>query len=184
MDFTEKTIDTKEIYKGRIINVKEDTVTLPDGKTEGRELVLHNGGVGVIAIDEEYNVLMVRQYRKPFEAVLTEIPAGKLELNEDIKTAAIRELREETGFVAKNIEFLCESYPSPGYLTEKIHLYIARNLEFIGQELDPGEFIEVYKASLCKLVDMVMKNEIKDAKTQIAILMADKIIQKEKEKNA
>lgn len=183
MDFTEKTIDTKEIYKGRIIHVKEDVVTLPNGKIEGRELVLHNGGVGVIAIDADLNVLMVKQYRKPFEAILLEIPAGKLELGEDIKSAAIRELREETGFLAKKTDFLCESYPSPGYLTEKIHLYIARDLEFVGQELDPGEFIEVYKIPIDKLVDMVIKNEIKDAKTQIAILMADKIIQKENDKN-
>jgi len=179
MDFNEQTIDTKEIYNGRIIRIKEDKVRLPNGKIEGRELVFHNGGVGVIAIDNDKNVLMVKQYRKPYEEVLLEIPAGKLEPDEDIESAGLRELREETGFAAKSISLLGNSYPSPGYLTETIHIYIAKDLEFVGQELDPGEFLEVLKIPFSKLVEMVLNNEIKDAKTQIAVLMADKFIQKE-----
>ena len=178
MDFTEETIGTREIYKGRIIHVKEDTVRLPDGNTEGRELVLHNGGVAVVALDENNNVFMVRQYRKPYEKTVLEIPAGKLEKDEDPYDAGLRELREETGYTAKKICFIGKCYPTPGYCSEIIHLYMARELEYVGQELDPGEFIEVMKMPLSELVTMVMDNKIEDAKTQIAILKAEKILLK------
>ena len=179
MDFEEKTIDTREIYSGRIIHVKEDTVRLPDGKTEGRELVLHNGGVGVIAADKDKNILMVRQYRKPYEEVVLEIPAGKLEKGEDPDDAGLRELREETGYKAGRYCFIGKCYPSPGYLNEIISLYLAQDLEFVGQELDPGEFVEVKKMPLETLFEMVMDNKIADAKTQIAILKAYKILSEE-----
>jgi len=179
MDFTETTIDTKEIYTGRIIHIKEDTVRLPNGETAGRELVLHNGGVAVIAVDENKDVLMVKQYRKPYEEVVLEVPAGKLEKGENPDEAGLRELREETGFSAKKCRFIGKAYPSPGYLNETISMYLAEDLEFIGQELDPGEFVEVEKIPLCELFEMVMDNKIVDAKTQIAILKAYEILCKE-----
>ena len=94
MNLTEKTIATREIFSGRIIHIKEDTVLLPNGKTAGRELVIHNGGVGVIAVDEDKNVFMVEQYRKPYDEVVLEIPAGKLEKDEDPFCAGKRELAE------------------------------------------------------------------------------------------
>lgn len=180
MDFEEKTIDTREIYQGRIIHVKEDTVRLPNGKTAGRELILHNGGVGVIAVDENQDVLMVRQFRKPYDEVVLEIPAGKLEKDENPYAAGLRELREETGYVAKKCRFIGKSYPSPGYLNEIISLYLAEELEFVGQNLDPEEFLEIEKIPLSRLYDMVMSNEIVDAKTQVAILKAYNILCKEK----
>lgn len=180
MNFTETTIDTKEIYDGRIIHVKEDTVRLPNGRIEGRELVLHNGGVGIVAIDNERNILMVRQYRKPYEETVLEIPAGKLEKDEAPDLAAARELREETGYKAGKIRFIGKCYPSPGYLSEIIHMYIAEELEFVGQELDAGEVLEVLKIPLSRAVKMVLENEIVDAKTQVAILKADKILSEEK----
>ena len=179
MDFTEKTVATREIYNGRIIRVKEDTVLLPNGKTEGRELVMHNGGVAVVAMDEDKNILMVRQYRKPYEEVVLEIPAGKLEKGEDPYDAGLRELREETGYTAGKYYSIGKCYPSPGYCSEIIHMYIAEDLKFVGQELDPGEFVEVLKIPLSELVRMVMDNEISDAKTQIALLKADRILNKE-----
>lgn len=176
MNLTEKTIATREIFSGRIIHIKEDTVLLPNGKTAGRELVLHNGGVGVIAVDEDKNVFMVEQYRKPYDEVVLEIPAGKLEKDEDPFDAGKRELAEETGYTAKNFTFLGKSYPSPGYCSEIIHLYLAQDLSYVGQHLDADEFVEVKKIPLDTLVKMVMNNEIADAKTEIAILKADKII--------
>lgn len=176
MNFTEKTISTKEIYKGRIVHLVEDTVLLPNGKTSGRELVLHNGGVGVIAVDDDKNVLMVSQYRKPYDETVLEIPAGKLEKGENPLDAGLRELREETGYKAENCRFLGKCYPTPGYCSEIIHIYLADKLTFVGQKLDPGEFLEVQKIPLDTLVKMVMDNEITDAKTTIAILKADKII--------
>lgn len=179
MDFTETTIDTKEIYSGRIIHIKEDIVRLPNGETAGRELVLHNGGVAVIAVDENEDVLMVRQYRKPYEEVVLEVPAGKLEKGENPQKAGLRELREETGYTAKKCRFIGKSYPSPGYLNEVISMYLAEDLEFVGQELDHDEFVEVKKIPLCELFEMVMDNKIADAKTQIAILKAYEILCKE-----
>lgn len=178
MDFTEKTISTREIYKGRIVHLVEDTVILPGGGTAGRELVLHNGGVGVIAVDENKDVLMVRQFRKPYDEMVLEIPAGKLEKGEEPLPAGKRELSEETGYEAEEYTFLGKFYPTPGYCSEIIHLYLARNLSFVGQHLDPDEFVEVEKFPLEKLVQMVMDNEIPDGKTAIAILKADKIINK------
>ncbi len=178
MDFTEKTISTREIYNGRIIHVTEDTVLLPDGKTAGRELVLHNGGVGVIAVDENGDVLIVEQYRKPYDEVIPEIPAGKLEPGEDPLSAGKRELSEETGYTAEEFVHIGNYYPTPGYCSEIIHLYLATNLSYTGQHLDPEEFVEVKRIPLAVLVDMVMDNKICDAKTAIAILKADKIINK------
>ncbi len=176
MDFTEKTIATREIYKGRIVHLVEDTVILPDGREAGRELVLHNGGVGVIAIDEDKNVLMVSQYRKPYDEMVLEVPAGKLEKGEDPETAGMRELQEETGYKAEKVTYIGKYYPTPGYCSEIISLYLAENLTFVGQNLDPGEFVEVKKIPLSTLTEMVMNNEIPDAKTAIAILKADKIV--------
>lgn len=176
MDFTEKTISTREIYKGRIVHFVEDTVLLPNGKTAGRELILHNGGVAVIAVDGDKNVLMVEQYRKPYDEMVLEVPAGKLEGDEDPFLAGKRELSEETGYEAGKYTFLGKCYPTPGYCSEIIHLYLAEDLTYVGQHLDPDEFVEVKKIPLDALVEMVMNNEIPDAKTEICILKADKII--------
>ena len=123
---------------------------------------------------------MVRQYRKPYEEVVLEIPAGKLEPGENPDSAGLRELREETGYIAHKCRFIGKCYPSPGYLNEIIFLYLAEDLEFVGQELDPGEFVEVEKFPLLELTEMVMNNKIADAKTQIAILKAYKILCEEK----
>lgn len=176
MDFTEKTISTREIYKGRIVHFVEDTVLLPNGKTAGRELILHNGGVCVIAVDDEQNVLMVRQFRKPYDEVVLEIPAGKLEKGEEPLLAGKRELSEETGYEAEKFTFLGKFYPTPGYCSEIIHIYLAENLTFVGQHLDDDEFVEAEKIPLATLVEMVMNNEIPDGKTALAILKADKIL--------
>jgi len=176
MDFTEKTIFSREIYNGRIIHVKEDTVRLPNGKLAGRELVIHHGGVGVIAVDEDNCVLTVTQFRKPYDEMVLEIPAGKLERDEDPQAAGLRELREETGFDAEKIQYIGKYYPTPGYCSEVISLYLAQGLSHVGQNLDEGEFVQVERLPLSTLVDMVMNNEIYDAKTAIAILKADKII--------
>lgn len=176
MDYTEKTVSSKDIYRGRIIYVKEDIVSLPNGALAGRELVIHNGGVGVIAVDEDKNVLMVRQYRKPYDEMVLEVPAGKLEKGEEAELAGRRELCEETGFEPETMEFIGKFYPTPGYCSEVISLYLAQGLSYVGQNLDEGEFVEVERIPLSTLVKMVMNNEIYDAKTAIAILKADKII--------
>lgn len=176
MNFEEKTISSEPIYNGKIINVRKDTVQLPNGKTALRELIAHPGGVGVIAVDENKDVFMVTQYRIAAKSDMLEIPAGKMEYGEDPLECGSRELVEETGYKAKNFIHLGEYYATPGYCEEKLNIYLAQDLEFVGQNLDEGEFLNVKKYSLDELYKMVMDNKIYDAKTAIAILKAKAIL--------
>ena len=171
MDFEEKTISSESIYDGKIIKVRVEQVELDDGSTAMRELIAHPGGVGVIAVDENNEVFMVTQYRIAANSMMMEIPAGKLEYGEDP-----RELIEETGYKASEFTHLGEYYATPGYCEEKLNIYLARGLEFVGQHLDEGEFLNVKKYSLDTLYEMVMDNKIHDAKTAIAILKAKAIL--------
>lgn len=172
MEYTEDTLSKKEIFDGKVISLRVEKVKLCDGRVEDREIVAHNGGVGVIAFDDDNNVFMVRQYRLAARRSMLEIPAGKLEKGEDPFECGKRELTEETGYRAKHFEHLGEFFVSPGYCEEKINLYLARDLEFVGQHLDDGEFLNVEKYSMDELTDMVINNKINDAKTVIAILKA------------
>lgn len=172
MNFEEKTVDSTTYFDGQIIKLKVDTVVLPDGTRATRELVNHPGGVGVIAIDTDENVYMVRQYRKPYEEIVFEIPAGKLNYVEDPFECGKRELKEEVGVTAYNFECLGVYYPTPGFCDEKITLYLATNLQFGNTNPDEDEFLQVEKHKLDDLYQMVMNNEIHDAKTAIAILKA------------
>lgn len=176
MDFTEKTTSSERIFEGRIINLKVDTVSLPNGNIATRELVEHSGGVGVIAVDGDRNVLMVSQYRKPFDEMVLEIPAGKLNFGENPLECGKRELEEETGYIAGNYECLGVYYPTPGYCLEKITIYLATELVKTKQHLDEDEFLDVHTMKLDELFDMVMENKINDAKTAIAILKAKAIL--------
>lgn len=172
MELTEKTISSETIFKGTIIHVRRDTVELPNGKGAFREVVDHPGGVCVLALDEENRVLVVSQYRYPYQKVLREVPAGKLEAGEDPKEAAIRELREETGAAAGTFEPLGELYPSPGYCGEIIRMYLARDLTFGGADLDDDEFLNLERVPFWELVQQVLSGEVKDAKTIAAVLKA------------
>lgn len=177
-NYIEKTIDSETVFSGHLIKVKVDKVILPDGKTTTREIVMHNGGVGIIAVDENGYVPMVKQYRIAAKQMLFEIPAGKLEKDEDPLEAGKRELREETGYEAGTMDHLGTFYATPGYDEEKIAIYLARDLTFKGQDLDDGEFLNVRKYKLEELFRMAMDNEICDAKTEIAILKAHAISEK------
>ncbi|MBE6644742.1 MAG: NUDIX hydrolase [Ruminococcaceae bacterium] len=167
----EKRISRKEIYKGHIIDVVLDTVTLPNGKCAPREVCMHVGAVCVIPLLDDGRVLMERQFRYPHGRVFLEIPAGKLNSkDEDSLLAAQRELREETGAVAKKYTDLGDLIPSPAVLDEKIRMYLAEDISFTDRELDDDEFLDVEKIPLAELYEMVMRGEIADAKTQVAIL--------------
>ena len=172
MDFTEKTISSKEIFDGKIVKLKVDTVTLPNGKTATRELIDHPGGVGIVAVDENNRVYVVKQYRKPFDKVITEIPAGKLEYGEEPLPAAIRELEEETGCRAEKIIPMGSFYSSPGFCNEKIYLYLATGLTNVGQHLDEDEFLNAEKRDLDELIAELSENKEADGKTAIALLLA------------
>lgn len=177
MDCKEKIVSTKEIFNGRIFRVQEHDVTLPNGEPAKREVVLHHGGVGVIAVTPEREVFMVTQYRISADEMMLEIPAGKLEPHEDdTHAAAMRELEEETGYRAEKLIPLGTYYATPGYCSEKLTLYLADKLEYVGQHLDDDEFLNLTKIPLDKLYEMVMNNEIRDCKTAIAILKAKAIL--------
>jgi ADP-ribose pyrophosphatase len=170
MELKEKTISSEEIFSGRILHIRRDTVELPGGGRSFREVVDHPGGVCVLALDDENRVLLVRQFRYPYEKVLTELPAGKLEIGEDPEQAALRELREETGASPGTFQSLGELYPSPGYCGEIIRMYLARKLTFGEASLDEGEFLNVERMDFARLVELVLSGEIRDAKTIAAAL--------------
>lgn len=174
MNLREKIKSQEYIYNGAILNLRKDTVTLPNGKKAYREIVELNGAAAILPITKDNEIIFVRQYRCPFEEILLEIPAGKIDEGEDPKTCALRELKEETGATAQNIELLLETYPSPGCLREKLFLYVAYNLDFSDLSLDEDEFLEVVKVPYEKAIEMILNGEIKDGKTVNTILLYDK----------
>ena len=177
MELTEKTLSSREIYRGRVIRVRVDEVALPNGNTSLREIVEHPGGVGILALDEENRVYLVRQYRYAFAQTLLEIPAGKREAGEEPFLTAQRELREEIGAEAAHWESLGQIIASPGCYDEVLHLYLARGLSFGAQQLDEDEFLNVFRMPLRELVRQVMAGESPDSKTQIAALKVWQLLQ-------
>ncbi|MCR5256382.1 MAG: NUDIX hydrolase [Acetatifactor sp.] len=169
----ETNISTEEIFSGNILHVVRDTVELPDESRATREVIRHIGAVCVIPVTDEGKVVIERQFRYPIDQVITEIPAGKLDSpKEDRLEAAKRELREETGYTADEWIDLGTFYGAAAYTDEKITMYMARGLHKGKQELDQGEFLDVYEVPLTELVEDVMKNRIPDGKSEIAILKA------------
>lgn len=167
----ETTLSSKEIYKGRIIDLYLEEVKLPNGNTSTREIVRHPGAVAVIAITPENKLLMVEQFRKPLGRTIVEIPAGKLEKGEEPITTAKRELEEETGYTCVDLKPLISFYTSPGFADELVHLFIAENLEKLTEaaELDEDEFVEVLEVTLEEAQEMIQNNRIFDAKTAYAV---------------
>lgn len=181
MHLEEKTVASESVYKGRIFEVTKDTALLENGKEVQRDVVHHSGGVTVIPVTENEEILMVKQYRYPHHKVMLEIPAGKLEPGEKHYDCGKRELLEETGCTCKSYEYLGEIVPTPAYVSEVIHLYIASGLEFSQQDLDDDEFLDVVKVPLDKAVVMVLNGEITDSKTQIGVLKAWQILKNKKD---
>ena len=171
-NLTEKKIESKQVYDGNMLKVYCDKVELPNGETSTWDYIKHNGAVAIVPIFPDGTVLMERQFRYPFHRVVLEIPAGKIDPGETPLDACGRELREETGVVAKEIIPMGELYPSVAYTDEVIYLYIAKDFTFGENDLDDNEFLELERIPLETLVEMVMNNEIGDAKTQTAILKA------------
>ncbi|MEG1476169.1 MAG: NUDIX hydrolase [Oscillospiraceae bacterium] len=166
----ETKLSSEDIFKGRIISLSRDTVRLENGETSTREVVRHNGGAGVIAIDDKDNITLVRQYRYPNNSELIEIPAGKLEKGENPFEAAKRELGEEAALIAGEYKSLGYIIPTCGYCDEKIYIYAAKSLTATEQNLDDDEFVTVFTLPLKNAVAMVMDGEITDSKTVAAIL--------------
>lgn len=179
MELYEKKLSSRQVFDGVVVKLFVDEVELPNGKTSVREVVRHPGAVCVIPVTNDGEVIMVRQFRYAFENVLLEVPAGKLEPGEDPLSAALRELEEETGMVAERVQHIGELYTTVAILDEKIQMYLATGLTYKNAHPDEDEFLEVEKVPLSTLVKMVMDGEIKDSKTQVAILKAEKILKGE-----
>lgn len=175
MDLKEKTLSQKKIFDGEVIKLRIDTVKTPCGNTATREIVEHPGGVCVLPLDENGNVIMEWQYRHPFSSVLFELPAGKLFKGEDPLECGKRELEEETGLCAKDFISLGKIYPTPGFCNEIIHLYLAKTLYKGTKNPDEDEFIEIQSVPLENLVEKVLSGEIRDAKTCVALLKANEM---------
>jgi len=168
----ERTVRSERIYEGKIINLRVDTVELPSGKKTKREIVEHAGCTAIVAIDSESNVLLVRQYRKPVERMLLEIPAGGIEPGENPVEGARRELEEETGFSAETWEELSRFYTSPGFTTEYMYLYLATELKPLKRAADDDENIELVRVPLQKAPELIASGEVCDAKSIAGLLMA------------
>lgn len=176
MEFTEKTVSKKSIYNGNIINVEQLTVTLPDGRQATRDIVRHPGASAVVAMNEKGEMYMVRQFRKPLEAVSLEIPAGKLDHGEDPLECARRELKEETGLSAGKLKHIVSVHSTPGFSDEVLHIYAAVNLKEGDSCADADEFLSTEKYSVAKLLNMILEGKITDAKTIIGVFLADRIL--------
>lgn len=170
MELTEKTLSSTSVFDGRILHITLDEIELPNGKRSKREVVNHPGGVTVAALDDENNLYFVKQFRYPYKEVVLELPAGKLEKGSTPLENGKRELMEETGAEGYSYMSLGQLYPSPGYTNEIIHLYVCRVKSEGESRPDDGEFLNVEKIPLDKAVEMVLNNQIPDAKTQVAVL--------------
>lgn len=165
----EKTIASQSIYEGRIIKLKVDEVLLPNGNTAKREIVNHPGAVAVIPLTDDGKLVAVRQFRKPLERTIVEIPAGKLEPGEEPLTCAIRELEEETGYVARHFEHLSSFYTSPGFADELLHVYVATGLTKGESRPDEDEFVDLVEITFEEAHELHRSGEIRDAKTVVAL---------------
>ena len=175
MDFKEKTLSTENIYNGKVVHLDKETVKLPNGKEAVREVIRHQGAVGVIAITDSNKIVMIRQWREPLKKVTLEIPAGKIEADEhdDPEKTARRELNEETRFAADQFELITKFYTSPGFADELMYLYHAVGLRTVKDKLpqDDDEFLELVELSPKEVQKAISRGEICDAKTLMAVML-------------
>lgn len=166
----EKKVQTLNYVEGKVISYHVDKILCPNGNEAKREFVTHPGGVCILAVNDKKQIIMERQFRYPFLKEIYELPAGKLEMNEDPLLAAYREFEEETGYKAESMHSLGEIYPSVGYTNEIIHLFYTEHIIKTKTNLDEDEFLDIEWVDLKTIVEMIHKNEIKDAKTIALIL--------------
>jgi ADP-ribose pyrophosphatase len=168
---SEKTMSSQQIYDGRILKLRLDTVRLPSGRMSKREIVEHEDSIAIVAIDGDDNVLLVKQFRKAVEKEVLEIPAGGIEPGEEPVAAVKRELREETGFLPKRVERIGGFYSAPGYSSEFLHLFIASDLTPKKLQAEDTESIKVERVPVSQILELIRTDAISDAKSVAGLLM-------------
>ncbi|RLG07997.1 MAG: hypothetical protein DRN59_00055 [Thaumarchaeota archaeon] len=163
-------VSSELVYRGKAVSLKKEEVLLPSGKKIYREIVIHRGASAIIPVMDNGDIIFVRQYRHPIGEYILEIPAGTLKEGEDPEACARRELEEETGYRAGELIHLLTIYPSPGYSSERLHLYLARKLEKGSQNLEADEDISITFLSLEDALEAIRERRIRDAKTIVGIL--------------
>ncbi len=176
MDLTEKQLDSQVMYNGGFIEVIKDAVLLPDGSTSTREYITHPGAVAILALLDNGNLVMERQYRYPLHREFIELPAGKIDDGEDILITAQRELLEETGYLASEWTHLTTAWPCIGYSDERMEYFLARGLKHEGSNLDDGEFLEVFELSLSDAIDWIRRGKINESKTIVGLFWLEKVL--------
>jgi len=175
VDLAEKTLESKRIFEGRLVNLRVDTVELPDGSSSTREVVEHRGAVAIVPMLDHERIVLVRQFRQPVGATLLEIPAGTLDKDEDPADCARRELVEEIGYFPDKLTEMFYSYLAPGYSTEKLHTFLAEDLRKTKENRDSDEFLELVTIDLRDAVEMIRSSQIVDAKSICGILLASRL---------
>ena len=168
---SEKTLSSQQIYDGRILKLRLDTVKLPSGRVTKREIVEHDDSIAIVAIDGDDNVLLVKQFRKAVEKEVLEIPAGGIEPGEEPVAAVKRELREETGFLPQRVERIGGFYSAPGYSSEFLHLFIASDLTPAKLQAEDTESIKVERVPVSQILELIRTGAISDAKSVAGLLM-------------
>ena len=170
-------INREEVYKGKIFTVVQDEIEFENGKKAKWDLVMHNGACAIVPLTDQQEVILVRQYRNAEDGEILEIPAGKLEKDEEPLTCARRELEEEIGHYANSIKKLCAMYTAVGFSDEKLHLYLATDLVKTQQNLDEDEYIDIITYPLQEAIEMIFTGTIKDNKTIVGLLAAKEYLQ-------
>ncbi|HEX6305807.1 MAG TPA: NUDIX hydrolase [Anaerolineales bacterium] len=167
-----ETLKTETIYRGKVFDVRRDEVRLPNGRQASLDIVEHNSSVALLPVDDEGQIWFVRQYRHPVLAELLELPAGVMEEDESPEACARREVREETGMAAARLQKVGEFYLAPGYSTEYMYVFVARDLSPAPLPGDDDEFISVEKIAVEKAYEMAERGEFRDSKTVAALFLA------------
>ncbi|HEY8887736.1 MAG TPA: NUDIX hydrolase [Gallionella sp.] len=176
MELKETRLDSELMYDGDFIQVRKDKVRLPDGAVSSREYITHPGAVAVLAMLDNGNLVMERQYRYPLQREFIELPAGKIDHGEDILLCAKRELLEETGYVASEWIHLTTAWPCIGYADERMEYFLARGLVHQGSQLDDGEFLEVFELSLTEAIEWIRQGKINESKTIVGLFWLEKYL--------